>query len=324
MPDDLDKVLADRKQEQDEFEDAFEDILGKTDEEIEKSLQEAKDKEEAEREAGSANKDVRNDTDDPESNYSFSDNSEGIAQPKPAASKTAETDWQAEADRLKADLDKEKQRTASWDGRIKAANDKTKALEEQVATLIADKTETIDAKTAAQTLSDQEKIDLFKENFPELGDVTEILQRRIDDGIKKVTPAKVEPKIEPAVADTGSVEDHATGKVSTPHYNAIAKAHPDIDEIVNTGVLTTWVNNQEDYNRKHFESIMAKGSADDVIGMATEFKRVTGWKSQITPNKTTKQDKLDSMRETNSQSGGPKSEGPDKMDFYGTAKEIGL
>jgi hypothetical protein len=94
--------------------------------------------------------------------------------------------------------------------------------------------------------------------------------------------------------------------------------------MVKTGVLLTWINSQSEYIRSHLEAIYNKGSAEDVIKMATEFKRTTGWKSSVTQEDETKQDKLKSMLEAEGNSPGPKTDGPDKEDFAAAAKEVGL
>jgi hypothetical protein len=329
MPDELDKLLNDRASEQQEFEDVFEDILGKTDEEIEESLRKEKEKE-ALGEAGDATKDPKNG--DSGTEYAFGkeqkpdakDPEAGVAT-KPTSPDTSgqETDWQKKALEAEDELKKERQRTASWDGRIKAANEKTKTLEAQVATLLADKTDQVKAKTAAQDLSDKEKMELFKDNFPELHDFADILQRKMDSikPVEELFPAKVDPITDPVVE-----EDPKTTPAgeSSEHYKSMTKVHPDLDEMVNTGVLLTWINGQPEYIRSHLQAVYNKGNAEDVIKMATEFKRSTGWKSGINQVEKIKQDKLDSMRETQSQSGGPKAEAPDKNDFAAAAKEAGL
>jgi len=324
MPkDSIDELQEGRAKDRQEFEDAFNDVLGSTPEEVEKKL-----KEEAEAEAsagaGDAQGEQKNEADG--SNYAFGKQQEEGTDPKPAVEPVPDTsaqgtDWQAKASQLEADLAKEKQRTASWDGRIKSANEKTKKLEDQIAVLLKDREEKQSAKTAKQDLDDTEKMDLFKENFPELADFADILQRRMD-GFQSPAPAKVDPEPESKPS-----EEEAPAKAEptgpSDHYLAITKIHPELDEIVNSGKLLSWINQQADYIRPHLSKVYNGGTADEVISVVTEFKNKTGWTSSVsTPNP--KQDKLNSMLEADGESPGPKSDGPDKNDFAGTAKSIGL
>jgi len=323
MPNELDKLMDDRASDQKEFEDTFEDILGKTDEEIEESLKKAKE-EEASGEAGDATKDQKNENS--ESNYSFGKDQIVVSDPAPIVPDTTdkESDWQKKAQDLESELTKEKQRTASWDGRIKAANEKTKKLEEQVATLLSDKSEKVAAKKTEQDMSDKEKMELFRENFPELADFADILQRKMD-AYDVSNKAKVEPKVEESdTTDTTPTKtEPAKQEGPSDHYKAIVKVHPELDEIVNSGVLLSWINQQEEFIRPHLSKVYNRGSADEVISVVTEFKNKTGWKSQV-GNLNPKQDKLNSMIEANGESPGPKADAPDKNDFNATAKEIGL
>ena len=101
--------------------------------------------------------------------------------------------------------------------------------------------------------------------------------------------------------------------------------HPDLDEMVDTGVLKTWINKQKSFLRPHLEAIYTKGNSTQVIEMVGQFKSTTGWKSQLTkPEDTTKQDKLKSMMEVNSETGTPNGKTVDKNDFAQGAKDAGL
>ena len=326
MTDILDGIIDERANDRKEFEDAFDNILEDSDEDKSEKGEEAK---EVDKTAGEATGDAAKDQEKeatPKSDYSFSkdplpegDDQATGTKPKESDTPTPTDDWQKKALAIQAELDKEKQKTASWDGRIKAANEKTKVLESQVATLLSERKEKATAKTAAQDLSDKEKIELFKENFPELGDFADIIERRLDTATKvEEVPAKVEPEKPQAPAEVTSENKELD------HFAAIRKDHPELEELVKTGVLETWINQQPDFMRPHLQSIYDNGSSGNIINMITEFKNQTSWQSNVTVHDKTKQDKLNSMREAEGDSPGPKSEGPDKYDFQATAKEIGL
>ena len=324
MPDELDKLMEERAKEKSDFEDAFNDVLGETDEEIDASLAKAKKDEEAAK-AGDATGEQSKDS--TESSYAFNkDPQEPENVPAKPANENAGTDWQKKYVELEEELKKEKQRTASWDGRIKAANEKSKKLEEQVAILLKEREEKQAAKTAEQDMSDKEKMDLFRENFPELADFADIMERKMS-AMKPTSnaPAKdPSPEPDPSTADTEpKARDDVRPDGPTPHYLKITKVHPELDEIVASGKLLSWINTQPDYIRPHLSKVYNRGTADEVISVITEFKNKTGWKSDVVAANP-KQDKLNSMLESEGESPGPKAEGPDKNDFLGAAKEIGL
>jgi hypothetical protein len=323
----LDVELEKVAEAQKEFDDAINDIMDKTDEEI-KEAEEARAKEsdgtgestgDQTTEAGT----VPGTTEDPQKKANL--------EPDPSQMAGTGVDvsaMQAEVEQLKSELQKEKQRTASWDGRIRAANDKVKSLEAENAKLTEQLSTKVATEDNEQEQSDQEVMDKFKSTFPELVDVVNILEKKI-----KVTSTTAKSEVKPEVtpdtteqvpaADaTNTTESTAS---NTEHYDATRKAHPDLDEAVNTGVLLTWINTQPDYIRPYLESVYygknGNGSSQQVIDMVTEFKSKSGWKSQIKSGDKAKDDKLKSMLESEGGSAGAKTDGPDKNDFAGAAKE---
>jgi hypothetical protein len=178
------------------------------------------------------------------------------------------------------------------------------------------------AKPAVPDTSESDNAVLagFRKDFPELGDVVDVLQKRIDAKpnatAKEPEPKETSPEVEVAPIDTAS------------QMATIRKSHPDLDEMVNTGVLRTWINQQADYMRPHLDLIYQSGTTDQVIDMVKRFKEASGWKSQLDTQgdnkKTAQQKKLDSLKEVNSESSGAPPEAPDKNDYDGAAKEAGL
>jgi hypothetical protein len=222
-------------------------------------------------------------------------------------------DWQKKAETVEAELKKERQKTASWGGRITKANTRVTELEAEVKKVT-------EANTSApsSTDSDDDVLDELKNDFPELSGAFDVLQKRIDD-IKEGSEAKVvdDPPASPDV----DVEPNKP----TTHLDDIRKVHKDLDEMVGTGVLKTWINQQADYIRPHLDKIYNEGNVTQVIDMVKRFKDTTGWKSQLAnpeeEKKKAQKKKLDDLKEVNSEGGGPPAEGPDKQDFDGAAKE---
>jgi hypothetical protein len=224
---------------------------------------------------------------------------------------------------LEEELTKEKQKTSSWNGRITAANKRATDLEAELGSAKQKQAPSEEeiaaaAKVKATTESDNEVLDRFKKDFPELTTAFDIMQKRID-GVT-TAPDKV-PAAKPAEATP------AKDKIVDEHSTAIRKVHPDLSEMVNTGVLLTWINQQPDFIRPTLETIYNSGKAEDVINMVTEFKDKTSWKSQLTKvgdKNTAADDKLNSMREVNSETGTPDGKTVDKNDFDQGAKDAGL
>ena len=298
----------------------------KTDDEIIKELDGEKEgDDDSSAASGDAIKDPKKSPDDPEPKVKDSIDDLIAADQGGAEDKTktpdsdidstnvSKDDWQQKAELAEAELKKEQQKTASWGGRITKANQRVIELEAEVVTLKEAKPSVPDPTKEAETAV----LEKFRTDFPELGDVVDILEKRIDSN----KPAKAK---DPEPAATPTVDDPGTTDGST-HMDIIRKAHPDLDEMVNTGVLRTWINQQEDYIKPHLDQIYDSGKPEQVIDMVKRFKEASGWKSQLdqqgSKKKQTKQEKLDALKEVNSESGGAPPEGPDKNDYDGAAKE---
>jgi hypothetical protein len=341
MPNDLDSTISQDQfeKENSEFDEVFNDIIDKTDEELKA---EATKKPADSDEAGEATKDQSTEVDDEAKAAEARIEAEAKGhkvEPTPDATvATDTTDWKLKCDELEAELKKERQRTSSWDGRIKAANKKAKELEAENASLKEQLAKVQESSNDTEDQTDQEVMDKFKETFPELIEFADVMQRKIDKRLPN-TPVKVDPEPEDngdqdatdnqsTTVDTGQSEKQKQA-AANEHHRLTRKAHPDLDEAVSTGVLLTWINQQPDYIKDHLGEVYygenGKGSAQQVIDMVTNFKSKTGWKSQLPTGNKAKEDKLQSMVANEGESTGPvdKTE-KDKNDFAGAAKEAGL
>jgi len=342
MPDD--KVagvdLDQYQKEKEEFEKATDILLSadpeKTDEEIMKGL----DNPEADStgEAGDATKDQAKEADEKSKTDPDPDpiNPDQGINPDTSNDKVADNDsdvdWKAKADSLEAELAKERQKTSSWNGRITAANNKVKEYEERIVQLnakIAAGSSSSDNAESNSNDSETAVLNKFREDFPEMGSVIDIFEKRIDAAKSSRAKDTDDNSYDgPTDAEVNTDNDGGKKEPVTDHMKAIREIHPDLDEAVNSGVLLTWINTQPDFIRSTLQTIYEKGSSDQVIKMVSEFKAKSGWKSQLdtaadTENNKAKK-KLDAMREVNSDSGGAPSNGPDKNDYAGAAKEAGL
>jgi len=315
MPDD---VLS---KEQKELDDVFNDIMEKSDEELADEAAKAKAKETAE-ESGDSTQEQATDEEakkaaEADLIKSVTGQEPGSEDPKPATAGIDGKDLQSRVDELEAELKKEHQRTSSWDGRIKAANSRVKELEVENQSLKDQLAAKANSTPSEDGSSDQEIMDTFKKTFPEFVEVLDIYQKKMDNLASKI-PAKADPEPESA-----STEPEATDAkpVDNTHMTTIRSKHPDLDEMVGTGVLLTWINQQPDYVRDHLHNVYENGNSTQVINLCNAFKEKSGWKSQLATGDSTKEDKLKSMMEAEGESPGPKTDGPDKNDFKAAAKE---
>jgi hypothetical protein len=315
-------------QEVNEFDDAFNEIVDKTDEELaQEAVDEAlKNTDEA---SGDAQKDQSEDK--PAEQKPVEDPiPSDVDQQKAADTSTKETSfYEDRIKELEEQLAKETQRTASWDGRIKAANKRVKELEAENKKLTEQLLELNSNKSSksGDSQSDEEVMATFRETFPELVEVIDIMQRKID---AKATAPTTPAKESTYVPDDDDEEDEGEKlkaemeKVRQEHLNTIRKAHPGMDEMVSTGVLKSWINTQPEYIQPHLNQIYKTGSSNQIIKMISEFVEQTGWKSQLDNKGNSKQDKLKSMMDTGNNSPGEVSGTPDNSDFAAAAKEAGL
>lgn len=304
------------------MEDVFDEIGDLSDEEIQKKTAEESKLKKDDETSGDVNED-RMTEDEAKAMMEDTNDGEGEATPSPATPATggtAQPDLEAKVSELEAELKKERQRTGSWDGRIKAANDKVKNLEAENAQLKEDLEKSKTAVTDESANSEAEVMKNFQETFPELVEVLDIYKKNIDKKYGNVTPAKVEPEVETKPEPKPTEESDVD---TSKHFDEIQKVHPDLSEAVSTGVLQTWINKQDDFIKPHLQSVYDGGTSKQVISLMTNFKTKSGWTSQLDTGKD-KDTKLRSMLETEGESPGPKTDGPDKDDFAGTAKEIGL
>lgn len=256
---------------------------------------------------------------------------------------------------LEEEAKKERQRTNSWHGRIKKANEKIKRQAAEITRLNKKIEELAQAPAGpgsnepAPVEDDNQVLQRFREDFPELADVISILERRINTVAPKGDPTEsapaasatddddltdvddlIDPDDDPATDDTSDSDKDAADvqAEATKHYKLTREAHPDLDEIVKTGVLLTWINQQNDLVKPHLLTVYYKGDAESVIKLVSEFKKVTGWTSGIVKNKTDAQqkkaDKLAAMTEVSTESPGPPKPDPDPNDYMAAAKDAGL
>lgn len=331
-PEDVINDLDQNAKDQREFEEVFDEIFDEDMEEREPAAAPKPDGENEDEAHGEGTKDP-DPTNDPDAvEGKPSDASKDDPNEDTTDADSDVSFWMSRARQLEQDLSKEQQKTKSWNGRIEAANKRAKEAEERVKELEAkiQNGETPDGPTPDSDSS----VAKVLEDFPEIKPLVDSLQKQIASQQVVIDSLK-QPRTDGPNPDDGAAEntpDTSTGQ-DTPQADesaqtsaraTILSAHPDMDRVLASGKLEPWIAKQPAYLRSSLQRIYDRGTPDEVVSMVTTFKKESGWKQPGTSDTDTKKKKLDSMKQVNSEGSGPPSPGPNKDDFDGTAKEIGL
>jgi len=231
---------------------------------------------------------------------------------------------------LQAALKQEQQKTSSWSGRIKKANDKSDELEnsnkELLSRIEALESGTVKPKneTAEDGTDRNAKVTQFFKDFPEFEEPLKILldKAKGTTGEKVLTLDEVMEAVKPEVekVKTQTQEDTSQDKFMV----ALRQQHSDVDAIIASGKVAEWIKKQPMYIAKELERIYTEGgSLTESVNLLNEFKRTSGYKAtpQSTNDTQNKNDKLNSMLEVDSDGTGPPAGQPDKSDFNAAADE---
>ena len=209
--------------------------------------------------------------------------------------------------RIEAELVAEKQRTSSWEGRIKAANKRADEAEAGAGQNIADK-----GKKALPNTDDDLILEEFVEEFPSLEKpmkllATKIAREMVDEQMQKINPALTQ------VQET--VESNAVNE----HLGKITQAHSDWRQIHKSGALSTWISKQPNFMQAGLNQVVQEGSAEDIIELFTTYKKSIGQLKTVIDSgsdKTAAQ-KLKELEAVRHQSSGPPKDTKkaDKNDF---------
>ena len=200
---------------------------------------------------------------------------------------------------LKADLQKEQQRTKSWEGRIEAANRRAKELEERL--------KEKDNQNGQDNLSpgngeENEVLQEFIEEFPSLEGPIKVLIKRQAGKMVKTELDKIRPILEKAEESSKVTEEEAEVR----HFETIDKAHPDWKNIWESGALKTWIDNQPKFLQTSLNLVIEEGDAEEIVEMFDSYKKATKRvKKPDNLGKTSKKDKLKGLEAVETQSGGP-------------------
>ena len=293
---------------QDEFDDAFDEAMSdddpaKTDKLDEEIDAEAAELEAAEKEAARKAKEAELAQQD--DTTLFNDVPAGDGQANEGGEE--ETPEQHIA-RIEADLAAEKQRNSSWEGRIKAANQRADKAEAGAGKSTADK----GTNEALPNEEDDLILEEFIEEFPSLEKPMKILATKIARELVESQMSTITPTLT-QVRET--VESNAIDE----HLGKITQAHSDWRTIHSSGALKTWIGTQPNFMQPGLNKVVEEGSAEDIIELFTTYKKSTGQLKTSTDSgsRKTPEQKLKELEAVRHQSSGPPKDKKkaDKNDF---------
>lgn len=221
---------------------------------------------------------------------------EGASEEAPVVSITAEEPAEEEPTEKPA-MTKDQQREASWEGRLKAREAELKAREDALKAMEA---ELQQSKTSVESPA-EEKAEEAAEESSEAAQLSEVVKQvedgdmSADDAMKQLSSdfgpefAKaVSALINKAAMDTASkIADERIGPVNKTieeliagitdkserdHFEAIADAHPDFNEIAKSQDLNDYLDSLSDADRAKAKNTIDKGSARQIVKLLDSVK----------------------------------------------------
>lgn len=265
-----------------------------------------------------------------------------VTPPETEKKETTTADVSGSQPDYKALLEAEQQRTRSWEGRLKKADDTIKVLEEKVNKISQAPPQTPSpsqpaASAPARRLilneEDAKSIDKFSK---EMGDefmkpFDAVMRRTILEFARPLAVRVIE--LEKQLTATSQTATHASASVEDAHYAAILEAFPDSPEIVDKDQpqnIYKWIEDLPMKEAVQAQAILQKGNAKKVIELFGKYKESIGKpKTPETPNpgKKTAPPSAETLRRAEAatavKSGGsfiPKTKA-DKNDFEGAFAE---
>lgn len=190
-------------------------------------------------------------------------------EPAPVVTQTPqqEQDFKALFEQAQADLLKERQRAASWDGRIRAANERAVAAEARAAALESGR---LSREAEAETeISDPEEDKALKEfitEFPDIQVGIKALAKRMAKSIVKSELAAIRPEIE-------SIRQTTQVSAKEAHFRAIEKAHSDFRQLRDAGTIKDWIDSKPSILQSTYLNIYNTGSAKEIVEMLDICKK---------------------------------------------------
>ncbi len=165
--------------------------------------------------------------------------------------------------------EQELQRTKSWDGRLSAKDRELATLRQE---LEAVKAKSAEAKDTEDPTTD-EAIDAFLKEFPELATPIQKMIEKATKTRSKELATDIEGRIEHKIKPIAQTVHESTVE---KHLSALRSAHEDFDDIVKSGALQLWIDEQPRYMQPALQAVHDRGTTQDVIDLISQYKAATG------------------------------------------------
>lgn len=239
------------------------------------------------------------------------------------------------------DMDKEIQRLKSWEGRLKAMEAKLKAAgvdtPEEEKEVVAEAIEK--AADATDTPADEEKVEQIADQVEEGSISPEQAMKQLAEDfgddfvrmIEAIATAKAREAGTQVVGELKGTVDEIIGDIvdgkAKAHFEKIADAHPDFNEIGESEEFKTFIESMPDDQKGAALETIANGSAKAIVKLLDGFKAANKAGGDATPELTeakesivdeASDDQLDAAEGVRS-SGMKLPEQPQKADDYASA-----
>lgn len=175
----------------------------------------------------------------------------------------------------------------------KAAKEELVLVRQQIAQLEQERADiqaARDEKAAAgkDTSAEDEALKAFDEDYPTISQSVDTkIDRRLSARDAEVAALKSELAELKAVLQP--IHDKARVSDEEAHFAAIAAAHEDAQDLIESGKLDAWVKQLPAYIRPAAIAVMEKGTAQDVIDLMADYKRAHPQAGQVSAAEKAKQ-----------------------------------
>jgi len=159
----------------------------------------------------------------------------------------------------------------------KTAKEELALVRQQIAQLEqerADLQTARDEKAAAgkDTSAEDEALKAFDEDYPTISQSVDTkIDRRLS--ARDAELAALKSELSELKAALQPIHEKARVSAEEAHFAAIAAAHEDAQDLIESGKLDAWVKQLPAYIRPAAISVMEKGTAQDVIDLMADYKR---------------------------------------------------
>jgi len=165
--------------------------------------------------------------------------------------------------KYQARLDSMSGRLSASDKRVNelaAENERLKQQLETGNTLQADEAEEPESPESDQLDVKGSALAELEEDFPE-----------IVAAIKEVAP-KPDPRLDEFADWKKQQQDRESEQAAQVHFQTIAEAHSDFQEVAQSAELESWINQQPSFLREGYQQVRAQGDANQIIEMLDQYK----------------------------------------------------